>query len=223
MKNGTVKLATLAVGFAAVMLLCGCNTQKASSIHLAKGKETSLPIAPRPEQHPGQSTTSTARADLRGDEEAVRLKPNDADAHLILGSAYAKLGRLQDAIPEYNEAIRLRPNFAAAHYNLGIALGNLGRFADAEVEFKQVIRLTPDFTEAHYGLGAVYGKTGRPKDAVPEFKEAIRLSPDSAQAHYGLGLAYSDLGNMAAASEEYNILKKLDAALADMLNKRINS
>lgn len=53
--------------------------------------------------------------------EAVRLKPDYADAHCALGVALAKLDQTDEAIREYQKALELDPNFAEAASNLGAA------------------------------------------------------------------------------------------------------
>jgi len=55
--------------------------------------------------------------------EALRLKPDYADAHYNLGNDFYKKGQIDEAINQYQEAIRLKPDFAEAHYNLTRALG----------------------------------------------------------------------------------------------------
>jgi tetratricopeptide (TPR) repeat protein len=47
--------------------------------------------------------------------EALRLKPDYAQAHNNLGGT---LGKHEEAEEEYREAIRLKPDYAKAHYNL---------------------------------------------------------------------------------------------------------
>ena len=53
--------------------------------------------------------------------ETIRLRPDDPFAHLVLGTALAQRGRLDEAVAEFQEAIRLKPGYAAAHQNLGTA------------------------------------------------------------------------------------------------------
>ena len=53
--------------------------------------------------------------------EAIRLKPNYADAYNNRGNAYGKLDQYQRAIADYNEAIRLKPYYAVAYHNRAVA------------------------------------------------------------------------------------------------------
>ena len=55
-------------------------------------------------------------------QEAVRLKPDYAEAHYNLGNAFKEQGQLAAAVAQYQEAVRLKPDYADAHLNLGNAL-----------------------------------------------------------------------------------------------------
>ena len=51
-------------------------------------------------------------------EAAVRIRPEDAEAHNNLGGVLAKLGRFPEATEEFKKALQLDPDLASAHYNL---------------------------------------------------------------------------------------------------------
>ena len=52
--------------------------------------------------------------------EAVRLKPDFAEAHNKLGTTLADQGKTVEAVPHFVEAIRLKPDFPEALYNLAL-------------------------------------------------------------------------------------------------------
>ena len=55
-------------------------------------------------------------------QEAIRLKPDYAEAHNNLGIALGRKGQTDEAISQFQEAIRLKPDYAEAHNNLARAL-----------------------------------------------------------------------------------------------------
>ena len=120
-------------------------------------------------------------------KQAIRIDPDDADAHYNLGVVYGKLGFHKDEIEAYKQAIRIDPNNAHARYN------------------------------SYYNLGIAYGQLGFYNDAVEAFKQAIRIDPDDAKAHYNLGVTYILIGDRNSALNEYKILKELDIDLANKL------
>jgi len=134
-------------------------------------------------------------------QKAKEKNPNNADAWVMVGYCYGRLGRWQDAIESCKQAIRIKPDYAEAHHNLGLAYGKLGRYEDAVESYKQAIRVKPDLAEAHYGLGLTYLGLGRRQEAIESYKQAIRIKPDLADAHCGLGIIYGVLGQMQDAIE----------------------
>lgn len=61
-------------------------------------------------------------------EAAIRLGPQDAEAHLSLGVILEKTGRCEEAVAEYREAIRIQPDDAAdARENLALLLRDFPR------------------------------------------------------------------------------------------------
>jgi predicted O-linked N-acetylglucosamine transferase (SPINDLY family) len=85
---------------------------------------------------------------LRAMLTAVRLLPNDAEAHGNLGSALNKLQRVDEAAIWLRRALNIDPSFAAGHSHMGTNLQLQGRYAEAEVSLRRAIELSsPDFVE----------------------------------------------------------------------------
>jgi len=138
-------------------------------------------------------------------EEAIKKKPDFAEAHYWLGWAYGMLGRHKEAIEPFKEAIRLKPDYAEAHNDLGYVYNKLGRHTEAIKAYKQAICIQPDFYLAHNNIGAVYHKLSRYREAIEAYKQAIRIKPDFAQAHYNLGLVYAKLSRYMEALEAFKL------------------
>ncbi len=88
-------------------------------------------------------------------EEALRLQPDSAEAHINLGNAWAQVpGRLKDAIAQYEEALRLQPDFAPGWHNLGVSWLHLGNLPAAAAAFREELRLSPNDPAARQALAA---------------------------------------------------------------------
>ncbi|MEI6157891.1 MAG: tetratricopeptide repeat protein, partial [Atribacterota bacterium] len=59
------------------------------------------------------------------------------------------------------------------------------------------------------------------QEAKKYFQQAIDLNPDYNFAHFNLGRTYQALGEREKAYNEYKILKKIDAGLAEKLLDKI--
>ena len=77
-------------------------------------------------------------------EEAVRLKPDFAEAEGNLGALLCGAGRLEEGVERFRAALRANPNLVTAHLALGAAFLNLGQPGEAADEYEIVLRLRPN-------------------------------------------------------------------------------
>ena len=162
---------------------------------------------------------------MRHEEEALRIKPDDAVAHYNMGLALFRLGKVQEAIGHYEQALRKKPNFAEAHNNLGDALFRLGRLPEAMEHVEQALRIKPDNAEAHNNMGGALLQLGRSQEAIGHYEQALRLKPDFAVAHCNLGIALEKVGNVPEAIKHYEqaLLLKPDFTQAQNALKRLQA
>lgn len=78
-------------------------------------------------------------------QTALRMKPDSALAHFHLGNSFHKMGRLPEAIAEYEASLRLDPGVPEVHYELAYALAQIpGRVPEAITECRKMLLLKPD-------------------------------------------------------------------------------
>ena len=65
-------------------------------------------------------------------KEAIKLKPDFAEAHNNLGNILKLLGQVDEAILSYKRAIKLKPDFTIGFNNLASILIELGRIEEAK-------------------------------------------------------------------------------------------
>ena len=112
---------------------------------------------------PTPTTTSDTPCCFRGDyyealrhfQEALRVKPDFAEAHYNHGLALHALGHLRGAMAEYQRRFESRPDYAEAHYNLGLVYAASGRRDDAAACYRAALKIKPDFPEARTSLEAI--------------------------------------------------------------------
>ncbi len=87
-------------------------------------------------------------------KKAIAIKGAEAAYHNNLGQAYAKLGKADDAMAEYNAAASLDPaNAGLYYYNLGAILTNSGKLDEANAAFDKAIAADPNRADAYYWKG----------------------------------------------------------------------
>jgi tetratricopeptide (TPR) repeat protein/nitrogen fixation-related uncharacterized protein len=146
------------------------------------------------------------------------IMPQLCQSHCDLGLVLARLGRLPDAIGEYEEALRLKPDYAEAHYNLGNALAQTGRIEEAIAHYRQALRLKPNVAMAHKGLGLALERMGKASEAAWQYEEALRIRPDDAEAHNDLGLALKRMGKTPEATGHYEEALRINPDYPEALN-----
>ncbi len=135
--------------------------------------------------------------------EALRIRPDFAEAHDNLGKALKERGRLDDAIASYREALRIQPDHAGAHYRMGNALYEQGRLDAAAASYREALRIEPGFAEGHNNLGNALKERGLLDDAIASYREALAVKPEYAVAHNNLGNALKERGRLDEAMASY--------------------
>jgi Flp pilus assembly protein TadD len=162
---------------------------------------------------------------IRRFQEALRLKPDDAEAHKSLGLALGRRGQIEEAMGQYQEALRLKPDDAEAHNNLGNALALKGQTDEAIRELQEALRLNQqgsclesEQAEAHNNLGIAFALKGQTAEAIRQFQAALRLKPNNIEAHYNLGRALDLAGQTDEAIRQFQATLRLKPDYAEAHN-----
>ncbi|MFN5857601.1 MAG: CHAT domain-containing tetratricopeptide repeat protein [Pseudanabaenaceae cyanobacterium] len=136
--------------------------------------------------------------------EAIRLKPDFAEAYNNRANAKSDIGDNQGAIADYNEAIRLKPDFAEAYMGRGIAKYYLRDNQGAIADYNESIRLkNPELHLPYNNRGTAKEALGDKQGAIADYNEAIRLKPDYASAYYNRGLIKKERGEKQNALADF--------------------
>jgi tetratricopeptide (TPR) repeat protein len=135
--------------------------------------------------------------------EALRLRPDYAEAHNNLAILLRSRGAPGDAANHYQEALRIRPQYPDAHANYAALLAARGSRAGAAQHFEEALRLRPDFVDAHHGYATLLTERGDVAEAAEHYREALRLRPESPEVHSNYAIVLEDLGSRAEAAEHY--------------------
>jgi adenylate cyclase len=137
-------------------------------------------------------------------EEAVRLDPNYAMAHIGLSYALAQevwVGAsespqetLANAMKEAQRALELDNTSAEAHDAVGNVLLLLHQHSKAiEIE-QRAVHLEPNSASALYFLSVSLNYSFRNQETIPLLRQAIRLNPLFPMQYHQLSIAYRETG-----------------------------
>jgi tetratricopeptide (TPR) repeat protein len=148
-------------------------------------------------------------------EAAVRCLPEDPVAHLNLGNALGRRGRLEEAAASYGRALGLQPGFAEAHNNLGDLKLELARFGEAAASCRRAIEIRPDYAEAHLNLGKALLRLGDADGSLESCRRAIGLRPNFAEAHNSLANALLFLARFDDAIADFRRALAINSEFAE--------
>lgn len=145
--------------------------------------------------HYDQQRFRSGLGDIR---EAIRLNPEFAQAHDLLGQCLEGLGDFDGAVAAYERAIALHDRARTASpwpgYHLGSLQHDLGDLDGAEAALRSAVAADPEHALAYAELGLVLEKANQLAGAADALEAAARLSPKDATVQYALIGIYRELG-----------------------------
>jgi len=157
-------------------------------------------------------------------EKALRLNPNNVEAHQKLGFL---LGRVKDQPQEgavhLRKTIELEPHNACAHYDLAMILLGQRKLDEAGGHVAEALARMPagglDRQYAAVALRQNYAEALLLAYRLPEAKDhlsrLVKLDPTNAKAQYWLAQASAGLGEMEPALQYYAKAMELDPKVDD--------
>lgn len=117
----------------------------------------------------GRGDAQGARASL---ERARELRPKDAKVLGLLGQAYHKLNRFDEAADVWHRVVDDNPVEPAARVNYGLSCLKAHRYPEAIKQLEIAVDLNPDHRKAMGYLGLAYMEAGFPAEARGWFVKA---------------------------------------------------
>src|SRR5271168_4885739 len=148
--------------------------------------------------------TSAAEAAFR---RATELDPSFAPAHLDLGLAELKEGKLIEAVASIRKSLELDPSSPGAHLFLGIAEYEGNDSDSALADLHLALKEDPKNVQALTWLGIVELNAGHPELAAEPLDRAAELAPTDENVR-----DYQVQAHMAVAKQSYTALYKLNPA-----------
>ena len=131
-------------------------------------------------------------------EQAIRLDPEFATAHMRLGDVLISLHRDKDGYGAWQRAIALAEQRQLTSRETlrirGQYFDDTGSLLEAEKAYRSYTVHYPNDFLAAFLLGSVLAELDRVAEAVPWLERAVALRPSNAAAPVQLALAYLDLG-----------------------------
>lgn len=108
--------------------------------------------------------------------EAIASDPEFQMAYKSRGAAHLRLGRIQDALADFNRVLELDPNSARAFHLRGLAHEKAGDYAKAIADLSKAIEINPQYGAAYYSRANLYSKTGNTVQAAEDIEMVTHLT-----------------------------------------------
>ena len=160
--------------------------------------------------------------------EKLRATPDDPPTLVLLATAYARLGRGDEALPLFLRAAKNDPDLEEAHYGAGQAFQKKGMARPALEQFQAAAKLKPQDWRVQAKLVQLYQAAGnaaardaartalldlRQKGDAPDLKDVPRYCRDQFTAGRRKVMAYEyfDLKNPEGATYAFHVLDEKGA------------
>ena len=163
--------------------------------------------------------------------EAIRLQPDYAAPHVLMGSTLLAMGKFPEAARELETAVKLQPQDPLVRLQLAKAYRReedfprvieqfqaLQQLEPQEPEYiyqagkaylelsawcyQQIVHLQPDSARAYQALAENFRAEGRPELAIRAFQRAAQADPTLPEIHLALAEIYFEQGKKAEARKE---------------------
>lgn len=153
-------------------------------------------------------------------EEAIKVRPEFAEAEFQRGSALVGLGRLPEAESGFRRAIELRKDWSLPYSALGALLVSLNRDADAELALRQAIKLDKQDNLALRMLADIRLRAGDAKEALDLTRRATADADAPASAWMLRAMAERAAGDNIASLASFDHVLRIDPANLSALIQR---
>jgi tetratricopeptide (TPR) repeat protein len=135
----------------------------------------------------------------------LEIQPGLPEDHNNLGWVLLQIGRVDEAITQFQTALKLQPDLALAHDSLAKALLQSGRAVEAVAHYQTAVKLQPDNPQILSDLAWVLAAW--PEASIRNGAQAIELAQRANQISGGqnllilhtLAAAYAEAGRFAEA------------------------
>jgi tetratricopeptide (TPR) repeat protein len=135
-------------------------------------------------------------------QQHIASYPDDAQAHLLLGTVYRKQKDFKHAEASLARAVELAPQQQRARLMLGDVMYGQGLIDAAIAQIEEALKQQPRSANLHLLLGQARLRKGEASAARKHFEDALTINPNSAVAANNVAYVQANYGG------------DLDAALA---------
>jgi tetratricopeptide (TPR) repeat protein len=120
-------------------------------------------------------------------DNVLRINSGNEKARYAKAKMLQDLGKIDEAIPEYEQIIKNKPECEICYYNLGAIYLEIKKDNKKALEyFTKAIEANPSYAEAYFARGYTYSKLNNKESAKADYNLCLKLIPNYEPAIRGL-------------------------------------
>ncbi|MBS0489277.1 MAG: tetratricopeptide repeat protein, partial [Proteobacteria bacterium] len=148
-------------------------------------------------------------------EQALRLRPQEADGYTCLAHIRAAQDRPEEALELYGRSLRLRPDHMETMTEMATAYRRLGRQGEALELYRKALLLFPENGILRNNCGLAYGEAGDAAAGIAMLEQAVALAPAVTPYRFNLAQLYNLSGRYADARDALLEIQRRDPNMPD--------
>lgn len=120
-------------------------------------------------------------------QSVLQINPNNNEAKYARAKFLQDIGKIDEAIKEYETVVLENKTCENCYYNLGAIYLNIKKDNKKAVEcFTKAIEINPSYIEAYFARGYSYSKLKDKENAKADYKMCLKIQPNYEAAIEGL-------------------------------------
>jgi len=142
---------------------------------------------------------------------AIDMKPDYAKAYSLLGSAFVRLSKTDEAVAAYLKAVEIDKNYYTVYLNLGNIYFRQKNYDKAIEAFTGAFQANPEYDKAFYMLGRSYFEKKEFRSAETALQKAISINEADHLYYWFLAQSlnkmsrYEEARTVADKGTKYNV------------------
>ena len=135
-------------------------------------------------------------------ERAIKIYPDNLNAHAEAGAIYVTLKKYDSAFLHLDKALRLDPKQSTAAFNMGALYLGQSKFAEALPYYRKCFERRPENTLALFNIAVCLAQIKQYDSSITYLKQLAVKQPDllNYKVFESLAIVYSTMGNADSAN-----------------------
>ena len=125
---------------------------------------------------------------IESSRDSIKCNPSRTNAHFMLGRAYLRDGKYDDAKQELFTALKYNKECAPCHFELGNLYYKELEYPDAVKEYILAVKYDTTHYMAYNNLGVVYYLIGKGGKSMKALEKAKKIEPEYPGIYKNLGI-----------------------------------